>query len=77
MEQQQLQGMYQILDTEPYLNHNRGQTRHARGPVHDSSVSYTGIKYYRDCKGTKDMHAPQVTARTSTLFQYPQDGGSE
>ena len=37
--QQQLQGVYQILDTEPYLYENRGQTRHARGPVHDSSVS--------------------------------------
>ena len=25
-------GVYQILDTEPYLNQNRGQIRHARGP---------------------------------------------
>ena len=40
MEQQQLQEVYQILETEPYLNQNRGQTRHARGPVHNLSVSY-------------------------------------
>ena len=39
-EQQQLQGVYQILVTEPYLNQNRGQTRHARGPFYDSSVSF-------------------------------------
>ena len=37
-ERQQLQGVYQILDTEPYIYQNRGQTRHARGPVHESSV---------------------------------------
>ena len=33
--QQQLQGVFKIVVTEPYLNQNRGQTRHAR----DSSVS--------------------------------------
>ena len=38
-ELQQLQEVYQILDTEPYLNQKRGQTRHSRGPVHESSVS--------------------------------------
>ena len=38
--QQQIQGEYQILDTEPFLNQNSGQTRHARGPVYESSVSY-------------------------------------
>ena len=37
--QQQLQGVYRIVVTEPYLNQNRGQTRHGRGPVHESSVS--------------------------------------
>ena len=40
---------YQILDTEPYLYQNRGQTRHARGPVHESSVScihFLGSKKY-------------------------------
>ena len=41
-EQQQLQGVHQILDTEPYLYQNRGQTRHSRGPVQDSSVLYIG-----------------------------------
>ena len=38
------QGVYQIVDTEPYLNQNRGQKRHARGPVHDSSVSYIRLR---------------------------------
>ena len=37
--------MYQILDTQPYLNKNIGQTRHARGPVHKSSVSYRTNKF--------------------------------
>ena len=33
----------QILDTEPYLNQNRGKTRHTRGPVYDSSISFMKV----------------------------------
>ena len=41
-EQQQLQGVYQILDTETYLSQSEDRlgTLEARGPVHHASVSF-------------------------------------